>query len=453
MTANPKQLPNDVDAEQALLGALVGDGQAFWDLPSTLKPEDFYRTQHRRIFAAIAALASERQPIDTITICAQLKQTPNGLEEAGGAAYVAGLPDLSPSSASIGFYADRVLDAAARRRFVVALGETETALRDESVPVKEALLRFEQALVADTRLESRLTAKDSARRFVNDLRAREDGASVERGLVTGLPSVDRELFVHPTDFVVLGGRPGDGKSVFLWQIARHIAGAAPVLFVSLEMNEQELAARAAMDIGDLWIADVRKPRNDSAMERLIAAIDEYSRLDITFIADDDPTVILREAVRMKRKRGLALLVVDYLQLVDIPREWGENRDQRIGQLTRRLKRFANDFRVPVLAAAQVKRIDHLQKGRDPRPGLEDLRESGNIEQDANAVVFVYRPGMVAGTDEERDGDKRTTELLIAKQRGGAAGTRVPLVAQFEHARFREPIHPEPDAQQTMGFGR
>jgi replicative DNA helicase len=435
---------SDQQTESALLGSILFDNESYFDLPAGFRVDDFHFVQHREIFSAIADLVDRKVPVDILTLSAELRQR----KASVSAEYVAALTDIVPSASSLPHYAKLVMDAALRRSLVHAHSEAIKFAQDEGLPIHEAQVRGEHLLstIEDRRVVYR-TARDSAKKLVEDVDRRfETDDGVHRGLRTGLYKLDAGLFIHPTDFVVIGARPGDGKSVLLWQIARHVARTAPVMMVSLEMNEDELGNRAAMDFGDLHIDDVRKPRNDEAAKKLLEAFGEYSQLDITFVPESDPIVVLREAMRMKRKRGLGLLALDYLQLFKSPLEWGDNRDQRIGELTRRLKAFANEMRVPVLAAAQVKRISHLEKHRDPRPGLEDLRESGNIENDANAVVFIYRPGTIPGTDEHDKLDLRSSDILIAKQRSGPAGFAIPMQAVFEHARFAEP--PE-DPQQSL----
>jgi len=436
--------PNNLQAEQAVLGSILIDNAAFYDLPTGFNASDFYRVEHREVFTTIAGLIDAGKPADVLTVSQALTHA----EAKAQPDYVVSLSDVVPSTARIGEYAGIVMDLALRRRLIHAYGETLEDASDLSIPTSDVQLSAEKRLsaVQDRRVRF-TTARESAKSLVRDMSKLFDEGERPRGVTTGLELLDRELWVHPTDFVVVGGRPGDGKSVLLWQIARHVAKKLPVMVVSIEMNERELAQRAVMDYSDLSIGQVRLPRTQEEQKKYLEAAEVYAALDITFVPSRDAQTILREATRMKRKRGLGLLVIDYLQLVSLPREWGDNRDQRIGEFTGRIKAFSAEEGVPTLAASQLKRIQHLERGRDPRPTLEDLRESGNIEQDSNSVVLLYRPGVVEGTHENKAGNWRKAEAIIAKQRMGGARLSIPLVAHFEYSRFREPTEAESAEQE------
>ena len=429
------ELPANVSAEQALLGSIILDNDALDALPAGFAAGDFYRRPHQDIFELMLELHDLKRPIDILTITEQSRATSRGIEPA----YVAKLSEVVPSSAHVADYARIVMDLAIRRALIHRLRESIELANDDTVAVRDAQVQIETKLTAiEDRRRDWVTAREAANEHLRDVDAAFEGRG-RRAFKTGFPALDSMLYIQDTDFVVVGARPGEGKSTLLWQFARSVAEReGPVLYVSIEMPRTELAMRAAMDMASLPVEDARKPRNDAAADKLSRSMEEFAKLPIIFGDSRDPLVILREAARLKRKRGLRAVFLDYLQLVRIPYDWGDNRDQRIGELTRRMRAFAMDQTIPLLTASQLKRRDHLMRGQDPRPNLDDLRESGNIEQDATTVLFVYRPGTVEGTEEHKRNDERTTQLIVAKQRGGRAGVASEAVAQFEYARFAEP---------------
>lgn len=425
--------PHNDEAEVAVLASIIANNDVLADLPPTLRASDFYRNQHQVVFGVIADMLTNGKQVDALLLVTELTQR-GLLSAAGGAAFVAGLPtgEVTPSLASE--YAAIVQHEALRRRLLFAHNEAVNLAYDDAIPRAELLARIEALLVevqdySEVRLVSE---RDAVKDWMDYIQAHEDDPPA--AIITGLRSVDQQLSINSGDLVVVAADTGGGKSVFLSQIAR-ANGMGPeaknVLVATLEMTPRELVQRRLMDVANLDKANVRRPAPD-ARERLWGAAERvYRESKVRFLRSFDLPTILREALRMKRKTGLACLILDYLQILDFPYQWGNTRDQQIGQATRMLKRFALENDVPVVIASQLRRHEGRAATKD------DLRESGNIGNDANAIVIIDIPGLLEGTPEHASGDTSTARLLIAKQRMGVANAWIPLVADFTHARFVE----------------
>lgn len=428
--------PHDRTAEVATLGALLIRNEALYDLPAEFRAEDFYFRQHLDLFAVVAEMVTGGKPADEVTLIAELKARAM-LDAVGGVEYVVALRDACPSASVIDRYAGIVQQHARRRRLIHAHHEATQLAQDELVPLDELQGRIEELLLAAQigEAEGRIRERDVVRRLVQEAQQRERGdLKSKRAVRFGIGGVDQALTVHESDVVVVAADTGGGKSVMLSQFARANGvgpEARPVLVASLEMGEDELGYRRLMDVASLDYPSLVRPVGTEAAQRLIRGADVVvGTSQVEYLRSYDLAMILREGLRMKRKHGLAALVLDYLQILDFPSSWGGTRDQQIGKATRMMKRFAAENRVPVIVASQLRKREN---GRAPTK--EDLRESGNIGNDANAVVILDIPGLVEGTPEHKNGDKRTARCLIAKQRMGQANVFIPLVAEFEHARF------------------
>jgi replicative DNA helicase len=437
--------PNDLEAEQAVLGAIMLDNTAFYDLPSGLIAEDFYRAPHQVLFTLATELIAAKQPVDVITLMHAAEER-GGAHLVGGSAYVSGLPDVVPSTANLAHYAKIVREKAIRRRMAHVHDLAVKLAHDETKPIGEIVAEVEEFLSTIDQAGGpiRRRERDVVRGVLNRVDDRFEGKLDDRAITIGIPIVDDEVRVHAQDLVVIGAPTAGGKSVLLSQIARNVGARKnpkPVLIASLEMSGEELAERRLMDVGSLSIEDVRYPRTQYLQDKLGKAADEvWTQSRVEYLERCwDLRMILREARRMKRREGLAALFIDYLQILSFPPEWGSTRDQQIGTATRMLKRFAVEENVPVILASQLRRLE----GRVPTK--DDLRESGNIANDANLVLILWIPGTVEGTEEWKRGDKRTARLLVAKQRQGRSMFEIDLVQVFEHARFSqaEEIPPQP----------
>lgn len=418
--------PQNQEAETSVLGAILLSEQALDALLIDVKlaPEHFYRERHRLIFRAMIALKgkTDSAPVDVVTVCDELDRG-GELEEAGGRAYVYSLPNLVPSAANVRQYAQIVKEHALRRRL---LDETRRISEDVfsfDGPAGELLEKAEGALF-------RIAHEDRTR----DLRAIEDVLHDEldkleqisrEGLaVTGTPSGFNDIDALTGGFqrgnlIVLAARPAMGKSALVTNIAENAAVDydKPVALFSLEMSETELAQRFIASRAKLNGEDLRKgrvashrwPKVVKATERLAAAplyVDDSSDLGILDLR--------AKARRLHARRELGLVIVDYLQLMR-PDSSADSRVEQIGQISRGLKLLARELEIPVIAVSQLSRA--VESRPDKRPLLSDLRESGQIEQDADLVMFIYRDEYYH-RDSERPGE---ADVIVAKHRNGPVG--------------------------------
>lgn len=445
-----RQLPHNREAEQAILGAILRDNGAF-DAARALQPDDFFMFAHRPLFAAMRHMLENGTRVDLVTIYEELKRR-DEIDRVGGSDYVSSLLDVVPSSANAPHYVAIVSRLALRRRVISAHANASQLAFDDTLDQAELFAMIESELAAiqttgQVRIRNEYQiAKELIRNATSDDAPPTLG---DRAVTTPWRRVDEVLRIHPDDVVVIAGSSSSGKSILMGQWAGHVGRgekAQNVLVASLEMSGEQMVQRQLMAAGSMFLDDVYKPRNDHETTKLFKTGDKLkgSRVEYLDRCWDLPT-ILREAAAMKRREGLGMLVIDYLQIIDFSREWGDRRDEQIGMATRRMKRFASEHQVPVVFASQLRRHD----GREPT--IEDLRESGNIGNDANTVLIVYRPGKMEGTPEFKQGDLRTIKLIVAKQRQGQADVVVELVQQFEHARFADPLEVEPQepSQETL----
>lgn len=442
----PYPLPESAEAERAVLGSIILDNRSYYDLPSGFTADLFHRPQNRALFEAMTELMDFDQPVDYLTLVEHLKATGRDVETI----YVVSLADAVPSASRMEHYAGIVVARGVRRKLLHALTRATADARDLEKPVEDIQSALEHALVdASSGFGRKRTtsAEAAAAMLAQAQQARTTGAV--RGALTGLPSLDKVLWINPSDLVLVGARPGNGKSILLYQIARHIGRTKPVLFINLEMADTELLQRGATS-GGLDLEQVREPIHDAVWERLQDLAAELGQSQVEFLPERDPLAMLREASRMHRRStgGLGALIIDYVQIVGLNSSHGANRDQQIGWFTSRLKRWADEHQCPVIAASQIRRLDTVLKGKSAEPELEDLRESGNLEQDSNSVLLLHVPGTIRGTHEQRKNDFRTTVLKVAKNRHGRARERVNLRAQFEHARFVDPKAPTDESEEA-----
>lgn len=445
-----RPMPANMDAEQAVLGSILLDNSAY-DAARSLEPEDFFHTPHRPLFEAMRHMVENGRKIDEVTLVEELVRL-GTLAQASGASYVASLDSAVPSIANVAHYVEIVSRLAMRRRLLHAHARASEMAFDETLELPDLFAKIEAELSrVRTSGNARIrTEGDIARGLIRKATSDDPTPTIgDRAITTPWTSVDRVLRVHGDDVVVVAGSSSSGKSIFMGQWAGHVGSgpkAKTTLVASLEMSGEQMVQRRLMATGSMLLDDVYSPRNENETVKLMKAGDALVQSRVRYLDRcwDLPT-ILREAAAMKRREGLGLLVIDYLQIIDFSREWGERRDEQIGMATRRMKRFASEHEVPVVFASQLRRHD----GREP--SLEDLRESGNIGNDANACLIVYRPGKIEGTPEFKANDLRKIKIIFAKQRQGQADVTVELVQQFEHARFADPIDVDPEEPSQQGM--
>ncbi|MGB5546099.1 MAG: replicative DNA helicase, partial [Polyangiales bacterium] len=385
--------PNSVEAEESVLGSILMSADAANLALEKLHAEDFYRPAHQSIFQSISELFDANQPIDAVTVSEALRRS-GALDRIGGVGYLTQLIDSVPTASNIEYYADIVEEHALRRRLLRTGGDIGALATTMDDPIGQVLDRAEQAVfaVSERRIGEGLAPIDPLLGPAIE-RAEELNrlGSEVTGISTGFRDLDRKLAgLHPANLVVIAGRPGMGKSTLALNIAQNVAvHDKPVAIFSLEMSREEIVSRMLCSTGRIDSQRLRTGRlNDTDFTKLQTAANVLYKKPV--FVDDSPgltvTEIRAKARRMRRRPGLSLIVVDYLQLMQ--GSGGENRQQEIAEISRSLKSLARELEVPVIACSQLNRS--LEAREDKRPRLGDLRESGAIEQDADVVVFIYR---------------------------------------------------------------
>lgn len=444
--------PHNYEAEQALLGTLFMRNQAIDEVAEFLKPEHFADPTHGDIFMCILTLNSQRRPATPVTIKGVM-QDHDGLIAMGGDRYLMDLAGAAASLLMARDYAALIVDLAKRRELIV-LGEdlAQSAFMAGVEDTTEGILERHEAALTDfhgrggeTKIATFSEAMDGA---LADAEAVFKADGKLRGLTTGLTDLDRKLGgLHPTDLIILAGRPSMGKTALAVNIGENAAKNLKrndvkkvVAFFSLEMDKKQLAGRIMARATGISGHRIRNgPLNSHDMASLTRAKIDMNGLPLRI--DDTAALsviaIRNRARRLARTEGLALIIIDYLQLIDQPRDRArkgpENRTQEVSEITRQLKALAKELQVPVIALSQLSR--KVEEREDKRPQLSDLRESGSIEQDADCVMFVYREQYYLERSEPEPGtDKHSKwatkleacmnvgEALIAKQRHGPIGT-------------------------------
>lgn len=415
--------PHNLDAEKAVLGAILMHGIGLDEAAELVRPEQFFRDAHRRIFAAFHRLAKERSAIDILTVQAALVRT-RELDAVGGPMYLASLMDGVPRSTNVAHYAQLVRDHADRRAVIQAASTMLAHAYEADEDARDVLDQAEQTLFTLWQGETAGGFKRLSEIMPAVLQQIEAWAQNRTG-VSGVPSGFTDLDELTRGFqrgnlIIIAARPAMGKSSFVLNIAQHAARCGKVIGIfSLEMSEEELAIRALtgearMDSHRLQRGFVREAEW-GALSRAMASLAE---LDVYI--DDSPFVTMFDvrsrARRLKGQRGaLDLLIVDYAQLLT-GEERRESRVQELSAMTRALKALSKDLDVPVLALSQLSR--EVEKRENKRPVLSDLRESGSFEQDADLVMFIYRDEVY----NRESSEKGVAEIIVSKQRQGPPGT-------------------------------
>ncbi len=411
--------PNNREAEEAVLGAVMINGESLIDITEHLTPDDFYIHRNKFIFQAMLDLLEQNTPIDIVTLISQLES--NGhLKEIGGSAYVMGLINVTPSCLYAVHYAKLVREASIRRKMLFAAGDIAKLSSDKSKTLDQVLASF-QDKVYDVSGSAIRGDGEPIRDVVSEVydlvneRSQSDLTSF--GVPTGLIDLDRLLGggMQKSDLLIVAGRPGMGKTGFLLSVAVNAAkhGKKVGLF-SLEMSNEQLVLRLiAMETG-IDTNALRVGRlADNDWEKFIGAVESLANLPI--LLDDTPALtpsqLRAKCRRLMMQHGLDLVIVDYLQLMPIG-EKVESRVPEISRISRELKELARTLNVPILSAAQLSRA--VEQRADKKPVLSDLRESGSIEQDSDVVMFIHSPG----TDEDDESEVRLTSMIVAKHRNG-----------------------------------
>ena len=429
-------LPHNLEAERAICGTILVHNEAFHVVAEAVNEDDFYRDAHRRIFRHMVALSDRNQAIDFVTLKNALA-TSNELDAVGGPAYITSLADGVPRTTNVEYYAQIVKEKAILRRLIFACNETLASAYDSSESAAEILDAAEGKLfkIAEHRDQRRFIRMDDVvRKNFSRIEQVFDQKRLVSGVETGFTDLDEiTRGLQPGNLILIGARPSIGKTSLALNIAQHAGVDQHVGFFSLEMSEEELFMRmlsSEAQIDSHRIMSGALGQKDYA--RISAALETLSALRVHI--DDTANVNLREvrskAMRLKREHGLHLLVVDYIQLMASSSIRYENRTVEVGNLSRGLKALAKELHVPVVALVQLSR--NPESRSDHRPQLSDLRESGNLEQDADVVILVYREDVYS--HDPNHPDAGIAELIIAKQRNGPTGV-VRLCFLREQTRF------------------
>jgi replicative DNA helicase len=430
--------PHSVEAEQAVLGGLMLDPNAWDAVADIISAPDFYRRDHRLIFEAIAEVADIRGSCDAVTISEHLERK-GRLEEIGGLAYLGTIARDTPSAANVRAYAEIIRERSLLRQLAAAGGEIAAAATDSrgrpaSELVDEAERRVFEIAERGSRGRSGFQAiRDILPQTIDRLDTLHQSPGEIRGVPTGFTQLDRKTTgFQPGDLVVIAGRPSMGKTTLAVNIAENaaIAKGVPSAIFSMEMSAEQLTLRMISSLGRVNQTHLRTgnfseedwSRIQGAMSQLSGAplyVDESPALT--------PTEVRARARRLKRERGLGLIVVDYLQLMQVPGT-KENRATEISEISRSLKALAKELHVPVVALSQLNRA--VEQRTDKRPVMSDLRESGAIEQDSDLILLIYRDEVYDPNTTRRG----VADIIIAKQRNGPVG-EIQLTFLGEYTRF------------------
>jgi len=434
--AADRPLPHNLEAERAVLGAILLDAEAIHQAVEFVRDGDFYRDAHRRVFAAMLALMERAQAIDVITLKEELGRA-GDLDQVGGPAYIASLVDGLPHGVNVGEYARIVKEKAALRALIHTanrvLTSAYTADQDAETVIDEA--ERDIFKIAEGNIHGGFV---SMRDLANEGFAAVEQAHARKQLITGVPTGFKELDemmsgLQPSDLIIVAARPSMGKTSLVLNIAQYVGTAKPgmsVGFFSLEMSRQQLflrilTAEAGIDAHRLrtgFLGERDWPKLTDALQTLTQA-----KIFIDDTASIGVLEMRAKARRLKAEHGLDLIVIDYIQLMQ-GRGRFDSRVTELGSISRGLKGLAKELNVPVVVLSQLSRAPENRPNK--RPQLSDLRESGALEQDADVVIMIFREDMYEETEENRG----VAELIIAKQRNGPTGV-VKLAFIREYTRF------------------
>jgi replicative DNA helicase len=430
--------PQALEAERAVLGGVLLEPEAATKAIEIVTPEAFYHPAHGRIFRAMVALFTRREPIDVMTLAEELRKA-GDLESIGGLTLLTDLVDSVPTAANIEHYAKNVLDKYLLRQLISASSEIAGEAFQASENADMILDEAEQKIfkISESRISQGFShIKEILKERFEEIQKVHETRKSVTGLPTGFIDLDKYTAgMHPSDLIIIAGRPSMGKTSFALNIAQHVGlhEQKPVAMFSLEMSKELLVQRLLCSEAQVDAQKVRRGFTSAKdIERLTNAAGLLSEAPI-FI-DDTPAIstldMRARARRLKSEYDISVVIVDYLQLARTS-DRSENRQQEISSISRSMKALAKELSIPVLALSQLSRAVE-SRGGDRRPMLSDLRESGAIEQDADLVLFLYRPEFYYPDDPEKEGK---AELIIGKQRNGPTGS-VELTFEKQYTRFR-----------------
>ena len=437
--------PQDIEAEQAVLGAIFLDADALVEAMAVIEPQDFYRRAHQIVFRSMIALNDRNENIDIITLKSQI-ESENTLEDVGGISYLTELSQVTPTASGVAHYAKIVKDKSTLRELIQAATKIVKEGYSQEGSVEEIVEAAEKGIL-NVSEKRNSTGFQSIADVLNSTMEHIDMLSQQNEEITGLPTGYPELDkmtagLQPEELIILAARPAVGKTAFALNIAQNIGTRTDrsVAIFSLEMGAESLVNRMLCAEGTIEASHLRTGQlTEEEWHHLIMAMGSLSRTSI-FI-DDTPGIKVSEirarCRRLAQEKGnLGLILIDYLQLIE--GSGRESRQQEVSEISRQLKKLAKELKVPVIALSQLSRS--VEQRQDKRPVLSDIRESGSIEQDADIVAFLYREDYYQrqGTEEDKNEEEQAVddviEVIIEKNRSGARGT-VELLFKKEYNKF------------------
>jgi len=428
-------VPHNREAEEAVVGAVLINPEAYYDVAQFLNADDFYVHRNKWIWEAYVRLHEQRIPVDLLTLSEELDRN-NQLAEVGGSAYLTSLINQVPSSLNAESYGRIVEGHSVRRKMITAANKIASIAYNESSTVDEVMNEAEKAVfnVSERRLKHDLVPISDV---LSDYYDRVDELAKRpeeiHGVPTGFTDLDKMLGgLQPSDFLIIAGRPGQGKTGFLLSIAKNagLTHKKHVAIFSLEMSNEQVVQRLIAQQTGISSQNLRNGKLEkNEWELFNHAIEVFS--DTHIYLDDTPAVtplqLRTKCRRLHMEFGIDLVIIDYLQLMGGDTR-NDNRVQEVSHISRSLKVLARELNVPVFAAAQLSRA--VEQRADKKPMLSDLRESGSLEQDTDIVMFIYRPD-----EYEKDNDKNNiTKILVAKHRNGPVG-EIDLIFRGEITKF------------------
>ena len=420
--------PQAIDLEEAVLGALMLERDAFSGVGDLLGPDAFYKDEHQRIFRAIHKLFTSDDPVDLLTVTESLKQS-GELDQIGGAYYLAQLTSRVASAAHIEFHAKIIVQKYLQRKLIGMCTELQSMAYDDATDVSDLMDKAQKAVfdLADGNIKKD-TAEiapiiEEAIQGILAAAEKPDGIS---GVPSGFMALDAITSGwQPSDLVIVAARPAMGKTAFVLSMARNIAVThkQPVAIFSLEMSAVQLVNRLIASETELASEKLKTGRlTEDEWQQLHSRI--KSLVEAPILVDDTPALSIFElrakCRRLKQKYGMKVLIIDYLQLMTAGADMRGNREQEVSLISRQLKIIAKELKIPVIALSQLNR--GVESRPDKKPMLSDLRESGSIEQDADMVMFIHRPEKYGITvDSEGNSLLGVASIIIAKHRNGAVG--------------------------------
>ena len=435
--------PQALDLEEAVLGSLMLEKDAFIVVSYLLKPECFYKESHQKIYEAVQALALNGEPVDLLTVSEELKRAGN-LESVGGYYYLSQLTSRVASAVHIEFHARIIIQKYIQRELIRASTEIQARAYDDATDVAD-LVDMAQKMVFDI-AEGNIKKETMPINVLIDQAIKNIGAIGNRpesmsGVPSGFSALDKVTSGwQPSDLVIIAARPSMGKTALVLSMARNMAveHGVPVAIFSLEMSALQLVNRLIVSETEISSVKIRNGKLEkSEWTRLHAKINRL--LNAPVYVDDTPALSIFElrakCRRLQQRYGIKVLVIDYLQLMTAGGDTRGNREQEVSMISRQLKIIAKELNIPVIALSQLNRL--LEQRENKRPMLSDLRESGAIEQDADMVLFIHRPERVGQiADSEGISLKGIAEIIIAKHRNGAVG-EITLRFREEFALFTD----------------